>query len=238
KPEKLIPALRSLIARELVKAHGLRKSEAAKVLGITTQAVTQYIGGRRATQVSVLEKSEKTMNLLREYANKVALRRQPIQQAELLDLAFEILTMSQSLAKPHEGALDQQRKERVLRILRGRLQAEQEAAELFMSEAIRSGDDLVRLLFRQVASDSIRHADIMMASIASVERGNVEYSIPDSLRLSQLLLHEERSHAHSLKDVRDSIDNEIIKILIDSIEADEEKHDMILQKLISLGGKR
>lgn len=238
KPETLIPVLRSLIARELVESHGLRKSETARILGITTQAVTQYVSGKRGSHAASLERSGKTMSLLKEYANKVALRRRPIQQAEMLDLAFEIMTVLQSTDRSTEVLADEQKKERILRILRSRLQAEQEAAELFMSEAIRSSDDLVRLLFRQVASDSIRHADIVMASIASIEKGGTKYMIPDSGRLRQLLLHEERSHALSLKDVRDAIDNDVIKILFDSIEADEMKHDMILEKLISLGGRR
>jgi len=234
KPEKLIPVLRSMIALQLVKVHGLRSSEAARILGVTTQAVTQYLTRKRASTLADLEAHEGVKNLLMEYSSKVALRRRPIQQAELLDLAFEIMTVLQSPIKVSEG-LDTQRRERVLRVLRARLQAEQEAAELFMSEAIRAADDLVRLLFRQVASDSIRHADIIMASIAAIERGGKEYIIPEGLRLRQLMMHEERSHTHSLEEVKESIENQLIKILIDSIEADERKHDMILERLISLG---
>ncbi len=234
KPEKLIPALRSMMARHLVNVHGMKVTEAARILGVTAQAVTQYQRRKRATAMAELETNEGVKNLLTEYANKLALRRRPIQQAEMLDLAFEIMTILQSPTRLREG-VDAQRRERVLRVLRARLQAEQEAAELFMSEAIKSGDDMVRLLFRQVASDSIRHADIIMASLAAIEKGDLEYTIPDDTRLRQLMMHEERSHTHNLEEVKELIDNQLIKLLIDSIEADERKHDMILERLISLG---
>ncbi|GBC68725.1 hypothetical protein HRbin01_00409 [archaeon HR01] len=233
KTDEVLPAIRSALAKILVNTLGMKRSDVARVLGVTSQAVSQYVRGRRASSTDYLEKDEKVSALLKDFAKKVAVRGQPIRQTELLDLAYEISTLLRATGVVR--TTDEEKRELALRILRGRLQAEHEAAELFMSEAIKSSDDLVRLLFRQIASDSIRHADIIMAVISVVERGISHYVLPDSGRLRQLLTLEEQSHGQDLKKIKELIDNHVVKILIDSVDADEAKHDMILQTLIGLG---
>ncbi|MEM2236932.1 MAG: hypothetical protein QXR26_01125 [Candidatus Caldarchaeum sp.] len=236
KAEEIIPALRALIAVELTRTYGLKNAEAARLLSITPQAVTQYLKGARALNKKSIAADERVKSMVKEYAGKVAFRRKAVQETELLDLAYEALTFSGKAAS--SAVLSAEiTKAQALRILRMRLAAEQEAAELFLSEAIKAKDDMVRLLFRQVASDSIRHADIVQATIAAVEKGLVDTVLPDSERLRQLQQHEERSHMHSFEEVKNMINNNVVKILLESIEADEEKHDMILEKLINFSIK-
>jgi len=233
KAEKIIPMLRAFIAVELTKTYGLKNAETARLLSITPQAVTQYLKGVRALDKKGVTAEDRVKKMVREYAGKVAFRRKAVQETELLDLAYEVLSFS---GKASSAAVlsAEESKAQALRILRMRLAAEQEAAELFLSEAIKAKDDMVRLLFRQIASDSIRHADIVQAAIAAVEKGLGETELPDPERLRQLQQHEERSHMHSFEEVKKNVNNNVAKILLDSIEADEEKHDRILEKLISL----
>ncbi|MEM4343102.1 MAG: hypothetical protein QXT91_02080, partial [Candidatus Caldarchaeum sp.] len=170
KAEEIIPVLRAMVALELKKSHGMSNAETARALSITPQAVTQYVKGVRALGKHSLGSNELVKKVVKEYAAKIALRKRPVQETELLDLAYEVLMLAEAPRRESEK-LEEQARSQALRILRSRLAAEQEAAELFLSEAIKSKDDIVRLLFRQVASDSLRHADIMQAAISAVEKG-------------------------------------------------------------------
>ncbi|MCS6768819.1 MAG: hypothetical protein NZ570_00065 [Candidatus Caldarchaeum sp.] len=233
KAEEIIPTLRAMVAFELKRTHGLKNAETARLLSITPQAVTQYVKGARAVGKHPLASNERVKQVVKEYAAKIAIRRRPVQETELLDLAYEVLMLAETPRQRAED-VEEQARTQALRILRSRLAAEQEAAELFLSEAIKAKDEVVRLLFRQVASDSIRHADIMQAVISVVEKGLGEGPLPDPERLKQLQQHEEKSHIQNLEDVKKMVHNNLVKILLDSVEADEAKHDMIIEKLISL----
>jgi predicted transcriptional regulator len=45
--KSLIPAVRAILAKDLVKAKGLKEEEVAKLLGITQAAVSNYLRGTR-----------------------------------------------------------------------------------------------------------------------------------------------------------------------------------------------
>ena len=51
--KSVIPAIRSAIARELTKTHGLKQKEVAQLLGITQTAVSKYTRFYRGTVVEV-----------------------------------------------------------------------------------------------------------------------------------------------------------------------------------------
>lgn len=46
----VLPTIRASIAEELIKKHGMTQKEAAKILGLTTAAVSQYLSEKRATK--------------------------------------------------------------------------------------------------------------------------------------------------------------------------------------------
>jgi hypothetical protein len=48
----ILPTIRGLIAEELVEEHGFSQSHAAKVLGITQPAVSQYINSKRGGKLT------------------------------------------------------------------------------------------------------------------------------------------------------------------------------------------
>jgi hypothetical protein len=50
--KSLIPAIRSAIARELIKTYRLKQIEAANLLGITQTAVSKYITNTRGTTIN------------------------------------------------------------------------------------------------------------------------------------------------------------------------------------------
>lgn len=236
--EKLLPGLRALVARRLVERFGFKQKEVAQALGLSPSAITQYIkGGRALSQAGALNQPE-VMSLVDELCEKVAARKGQLIQAEFLQLLYEASRLLQMKRPPGEGEAPSVRlegKDQLLETLKSRLQAEQEAAEMFMGMAVHVRNDLSRLLFRQVASDSIRHADIVMAIISAVERGEEgKVDLPSVEELKRLHRYEEVAHVHSLDRVQQLFPSPIIAALLETVEADEEKHSRLLSKLIEM----
>ena len=59
----LIPAVSASLAKQLAK-EGLSQSEIASKLGITRAAVSQYISGKRGTELKLGRKSKKALDAL------------------------------------------------------------------------------------------------------------------------------------------------------------------------------
>lgn len=55
--QDLMPGLRALVSRELIYAHNLSQTEAAKLLGVSQPAVSQYLRQLRGDKARALEKS-------------------------------------------------------------------------------------------------------------------------------------------------------------------------------------
>lgn len=69
----LLPTIRASIAVELVKRHGMKQKEAARLLGLTTAAVSQYLSMKRATKRELYPfRSEKFKELVKEAADVIA----------------------------------------------------------------------------------------------------------------------------------------------------------------------
>ena len=58
----VLPAIRSIISRELMNIYGLKQRQVAELLGITQPAVSQYIRESRGSKVSLMEKYESLMD--------------------------------------------------------------------------------------------------------------------------------------------------------------------------------
>jgi len=66
--KSLIPAVRAILAKELVKERGLKEEEVARLLGITQAAVSNYIRGTRGDVqlISKLSSFEEIMRMIKE----------------------------------------------------------------------------------------------------------------------------------------------------------------------------
>ena len=60
----VLPAIRSIMTRELLNTYGLKQQEVADLLGITQPAVSQYIRESRGMKVKLLEKYPKIMKMI------------------------------------------------------------------------------------------------------------------------------------------------------------------------------
>lgn len=54
----LVPALRALLAKELMQNHGLKQTEVAKILGITQTAVSKYVKHVRGSIPEITDVAE------------------------------------------------------------------------------------------------------------------------------------------------------------------------------------
>ncbi len=120
--------------------------------------------------------------------------------------------------------------------LRNRIAGEQNAVAECMRLAQRSRDELTRALFRQIASDSLRHAEIVASLAAYLDRG-VATSAPTGITredVEHLIRREHEAEATSEIDLGPELGG-MMRILWESMESDEEKHERLLGILLEAG---
>jgi len=98
----VIPAIRSNIAENLLKL-GMKQKEIADVLGITEAAVSQYLGGKRASGIKF---DQKVKNEIKKISKKIYVSKKSASQeiSKLLDMIRD----TKALCKIHEkyGAIE------------------------------------------------------------------------------------------------------------------------------------
>jgi len=238
--EEVLAGIRAILARELIEGYGFSRKRAATALNLSQPAITLYLSGRRASASS----RKLSENLIaRQYINGLIekiLLKGSLSRSELYDAALSLWRILESeRAESRWVELAPEREEsrlsELIRSLRERVQAEQESAEEFMRAAMSLRDDLVRMIFRMIASDCLRHADILMALISAMERREtINAEQLKRLNISKLLEKEEKAHVKSLEEVKSLLPSGLASILVELIQDDERKHSKILKKLADL----
>lgn len=228
--EKILPLLRARLAENLVEM-GFKPKQIANVLNVTPAAVTQYLKGRRGKK-SWDSGDELILNTMTDRAaQRIRSGTGPLEFVELLDAAYQVVSAKRGQRILENKEVSQVRTQSI-RILRQRLQLELKAAEKCLDLANRTRDDYTKLFLRMIASDSIRHADIVSQLISWSERtGELGFEPPAKEFLSELLAIEDRAGESSLKKVV-KIPNVAAMLLLESIDMDEEKHDTLVGKLM------
>lgn len=70
-----LPALRSIIANEMVKNYNLTENEVSKLLGIQQSTVSQYISGLRGKNIEQLSSNKKFMKQMKILTKKIVERK-------------------------------------------------------------------------------------------------------------------------------------------------------------------
>jgi len=68
----VMPSVRALIAKELVERHGLTQAAAAKKLGMTQPAISQYRRNLRGGKAGIMEKYGEVMGKINSIAERIA----------------------------------------------------------------------------------------------------------------------------------------------------------------------
>jgi rubrerythrin len=116
------------------------------------------------------------------------------------------------------------------------VRAEQAAVSMCMRLAQRARDELTRAILRQIASDSLRHAEIVASLAPYLDRGITEAHASGITRKEIEVLIEGERRAEAGADVVTAGDlGGTMRLLIASMEADERKHTDLLQGLLDSG---
>jgi predicted transcriptional regulator/rubrerythrin len=231
--EKMIPLIRAWVARRLAK-QGFRVRDIASVLRITPAAVTQYVKGRRGGSLKELDRFESVLDALAEKAaRRVRSNLGSIEMAEIMDVIYQISAASSGEELLQSSAGGPEHRE-ALKLLKERLQLELIAAQRCLELTSKINDEYSKLLLRMIASDSIRHADVVSQVISWMETGHATaFQPPDLSFLKSMLEIEDKATESSLAE-NIEIPHPVARVLLNSIDMDEEKHEKIVAELLRL----
>lgn len=235
-PVASVQVLQALVARELVEGFGLPERRVAILLGIVPSSVSQYLSGKRlGPRLSIYLAQDDARAIARRTAQRLI--DGEVGPRALLEGAIalgERLDPGASARAPPKDGLSVELRRKVPGWLRNRIAGEQNAVVECMRLAQRSKDELTRALFRQIASDSLRHAEIVASLSAQLDRGIVS-SPPagiDRADVERLIQREHDAEATSEVDLGPELGG-MMRILWESMESDEKKHDRLLQLLLA-----
>jgi|HubBroStandDraft_1064217.scaffolds.fasta_scaffold20895_4 predicted transcriptional regulator len=235
----------ALVARELVVSFGLPERRAAELLGIAPSAVSQYLSGKRlGGSTGASRTPERERAIARSAAQRLVLpsggpaeglgvvleaARQLARKSEESDGPTTPTAATSDVANP--------RRERELRsYLNQRIALEQGAVVECMRLAQRSRDELTRAVFRQIASDSLRHAEIVASIQTYLERG-LHRAYASGIHREEIvrLIEQEREAEAGLPQSVAPEFGGMLLVLWQSMEADERKHEVLLAAMLEHG---
>ncbi len=236
-PKETVQLVQGLVARELVEGFGLPERQAATLLGVVPSSVSQYLSGKRlGPMLSKYADDEEVRAITNRAAQRlVAGISNP---RAILEAAIQ-LGESFSAGPPAQPSspipvLSPKLRRKVPDWLRSRIAGEQNAVAECMRLAQRCRDELTRSVFRQIASDSLRHAEIVAALAAYLDQGVVS-SQPTGISrtdVQNLIRREHEAEETSTIDLGPELGG-VMRILWDSLESDERKHEHLLELLLA-----
>ncbi len=175
-PGVSVQVVQALVARELVESLGLPERQAANLLGIVPSSVSQYLSGKRLGPVLSIYLGHEGARRIARHAAEELVAGAPGPKV-ILEAAIEFNERLHPgpgrTRAERSGGLSPELRRQVPRWLRERIAGEQNAVAECMRLAQRSRDELTRAVFRQIASDSLRHAEIVASLAAYLDRGVV-----------------------------------------------------------------
>jgi uncharacterized protein len=238
-PNDQLKLLQAWTARALVEEMGVPARRAAHLLGIAPSAVSQYLSGKRLARLGAPQPSDRSRRAARRLASRLAKGNPDHRTASRL-----LLRAAAELASPGPGAApegddlfrmaDGSPIDRpTARRLRARVVAEQSAVADCMRLAQKARDELTRAIFRQLASDSLRHAEIVASLSTYLDRGISETSASGISRrdVERLIEREQRAETQAGVDLVSHLGG-VMALLVASMEADERKHEELLRGLL------
>jgi uncharacterized protein len=236
-PVLWVQVMQALVARELVEGFGVSARQAAVLLGIVPSSVSQYLSGKRLAPALARYLGDDEARRIA-HATAQRLMDGPGGSRAVLEAA---IALGERVAPPSDGrpskaraALSPELQRKIPGWLRDRIAGEQNAVSECMRLAQRSKDELTRALFRQIASDSLRHAEIVASLASYLDRG-VAYSAPTGITrddVEHLIRREHEAEATSEIELGPELGG-MMQILWESMESDEKKHERLLELLLA-----
>ncbi len=242
-PAVWVQLAQALVARELVAAFGLPERKAAELLGLAPSAVSQYLSGRRLGGLMVdVARDERARAIARGAADELASH--PGASGETLAIVLDTARRLADAAgvrsvggSPASGApVPAEELRRIVDSLRERIALEQSAVAECMRLAQKSRDELTRSVFRQIASDSLRHAEIVASIQTYLDRG-VHRPLASGVTrkdIEALITREREAEARGTVDPG-ALFGGIMSVLWESMVSDERKHEELLDRMLAAG---
>ncbi len=237
--------LQALAAREGVEQLGLSSRRVADVLGLTPSAVSQYLSGKRVERGFLAYATDERSRAIARRTIEGLIEAQEAGRGPtrlILEGAAELSELPEAPARrtpvaPRAGSGGSSVELRELaKWLRQRVKAEQVAVTQCMRLAQRARDELTRALLRQIASDSLRHAEIVASLAPYIDRGvSGAYASGITRKEIEALIEGERRAEEQADSASAKRLQGTMAILIASMEADERKHADLLQGLLATG---
>ncbi|MDA4121711.1 MAG: hypothetical protein OK456_00865 [Thaumarchaeota archaeon] len=238
--ERLIPIIRANLAQKLAD-QGFRVKEIASALNVTPAAVTQYLNKKRGAGASDVSNVDEMVDpLVEKLTRRIRSGLGGLETVELLEAVRQVMIMNtgRSVGKIQQTHQVEPRRRESLELLRKRLRLELSAAEKYLELANRTGDDYTKLLLRMIASDSIRHGDVVSQIISWLEAGNESsFELPRHELLESMLSIEDSANEESLRKTID-VAHPVARILLEWIDTDEAKHGKMVTRILGLSKKR
>ena len=249
--DNVLSGVRAVLAKELVSL-GHSQKEISEILGTSPAAVTMYSKDRRGQQLSKIIESNVNARLVIDILmSQIAHRKsgRALDDEDLqsdtfpliLDAAYRIMRM---VSSEQTGKVSTSKKSKSLashsnslrETLIERLQEEQLAAQRNMALAVGTTDEVARTIFRQIASDSIRHAEIV-SFLLSLPKDDTKRKVDKKMLEEELVQIEamiKGEESATEEPIRLRGVDPALKLLLKSIDIDEEKHKMLLRGLLSI----
>lgn len=232
--EGILAAVRFLLSKELLNS-GLTQKEVSEVLNITPAAVTLYLSGKRGRKIGeMLERSKDASLIIKELVTQMVERRQRGVVVDefplILDAAYRIMRITSS-----EGLQVQPRhkvKQDVVDAIRSRINQEQLAAQRNMTLAVSSKDEIAKMIFRQIATDSLRHGDILSSIINYLGKSYTRKTSKEEIMEIEAMIRDEESATEREINIVDA--DPAVRLLLSSIDMDERKHRRLLKGLLKI----
>lgn len=236
--EGVLAGVRAMLAEELL-TRGHSQKDVSLILGITPAAVTLYARGRRGRGLAERIGSVKEASMVvKDLAGQMSERRKRSEGVDefplVLDAAYRVMRLvSQENPPPPSNrrrVVDQGWGETLLPLLRSRIEQEQLAAQRNMTLAVATKDELKRILFRQIATDSMRHADILGTIISHLEKPGTRRPSRDDVMQIEAMIREEESATEKPIEIERA--DPVVRLLLSSIDMDEQKHSRLLKGML------
>lgn len=243
-PAVWVQLTQALVARELVDTFRLPTRRAAELLGLAPSAVSQYLSGKRL-KAPLLHAGmhDEVRRVARVVAQQLVAAEHPTEIAPvlLLEAARDLSSAGRSIPSipvvPSDSEVPSRPPNRAFsQFLRSRIALEQTAVADCMRLAQKSRDELTRAIFRQIASDSLRHAEIVASIATYLDRGLHRTVATGITRadVERLIAREHEAESKTVPGLATELGG-VLALLWESMESDERKHEVLLAHLLEIG---
>ena len=224
---------------ELVKELGKSNKEVSVAIGVTPSAISQYVKGKRGISLirnaNSLKGFDKTVSdAARTIAELIEINEYGQCQGVIVKTAQELAGIMPEGSKTPGIPKEKSPNVEIRAILTERIKREHDNAMYFLGFVQNTSNYFTRILFRQIATDSLRHVDILQALLERVDKPRGGEFGKLAIEVTDELLEKVRKHKEiSIKEIKERLGPEA-SLLIESIEMDDREQITLLKKLKTL----